>query len=147
MFYTQLFTSKRGSLAKIWLAAHWERKLTKPHVFECNLEVTVREILSPKVNTFRKSSPWGTLMLMFVCDAWRWRLDYGLPVICSSVWSEFTPERQSISWLTVLLPWGKSALPSGQVSVLIFASIFFVSSIKIFCVLKVIQLLLNINLS
>uniref|UniRef100_A0A3P8U5H3 Rad21/Rec8-like protein N-terminal domain-containing protein n=1 Tax=Amphiprion percula TaxID=161767 RepID=A0A3P8U5H3_AMPPE len=38
MFYTQLFTSKRGPLAKIWLAAHWEKKLTKAHVFECNLE-------------------------------------------------------------------------------------------------------------
>ncbi|KAF3861085.1 hypothetical protein F7725_001340 [Dissostichus mawsoni] len=29
IFYTQLFTSKRGPLSKIWLAAHWERKLTK----------------------------------------------------------------------------------------------------------------------
>lgn len=49
MFYTQLFTSKRGPLAKIWLAAHWERKLTKAHVFECNLETTIRDIISPKV--------------------------------------------------------------------------------------------------
>lgn len=49
MFYTQLFTAKRGALAKIWLAAHWERKLTKAHVFECNLEATIRDIISPKV--------------------------------------------------------------------------------------------------
>jgi len=49
-FYTaQLFTSKRGPLAQIWLAAHWERKLTKTHVFECNLETTIRDIISPKV--------------------------------------------------------------------------------------------------
>uniref|UniRef100_A0A3Q3X4D6 Rad21/Rec8-like protein N-terminal domain-containing protein n=1 Tax=Mola mola TaxID=94237 RepID=A0A3Q3X4D6_MOLML len=49
MFYTLLFTSKRGPLAKIWLAAHWEKKLTKAHVFECNLETTIRDIISPKV--------------------------------------------------------------------------------------------------
>ncbi|KAM9351023.1 double-strand-break repair protein rad21-like protein 1 [Symphorus nematophorus] len=49
MFYTQLFTSKRGALAKIWLAAHWERKLTKAHVFECNLETTIRDIISPEM--------------------------------------------------------------------------------------------------
>ncbi|XP_068453871.1 double-strand-break repair protein rad21-like protein 1 [Clinocottus analis] len=49
MFYTQLFTSKRGPLAKIWLAAHWERKLTKAHIFECNLETTIKDIISPKM--------------------------------------------------------------------------------------------------
>uniref|UniRef100_A0A8D3AR00 Rad21/Rec8-like protein N-terminal domain-containing protein n=1 Tax=Scophthalmus maximus TaxID=52904 RepID=A0A8D3AR00_SCOMX len=49
LFYTQLFTSKRGPLARIWLAAHWERKLTKAHVFECNLETTIRDIMSPTV--------------------------------------------------------------------------------------------------
>ncbi|XP_038165125.1 double-strand-break repair protein rad21-like protein 1 [Cyprinodon tularosa] len=49
MFFTQLFTSSRGPLAKIWLAAHWEKKLTKTQVFECNLETTIRDILSPKM--------------------------------------------------------------------------------------------------
>ncbi|XP_028265204.1 double-strand-break repair protein rad21-like protein 1, partial [Parambassis ranga] len=48
VFYMQFFTSKRGPLAKIWLAAHWESKLTKAHVFECNLEATIRHIISPK---------------------------------------------------------------------------------------------------
>uniref|UniRef100_A0A8C7DNU9 RAD21 cohesin complex component like 1 n=1 Tax=Oncorhynchus kisutch TaxID=8019 RepID=A0A8C7DNU9_ONCKI len=48
MFYTQLLTSKRGPLAKIWLAAHWERKITKTHVFECNLESTIKHIISPQ---------------------------------------------------------------------------------------------------
>ncbi|XP_038863323.1 double-strand-break repair protein rad21-like protein 1 [Salvelinus namaycush] len=48
MFYTQLFTSKRGPLAKIWLAAHWVRKITKTHVFECNLESTIKHIISPQ---------------------------------------------------------------------------------------------------
>nr|XP_023659981.1 double-strand-break repair protein rad21-like protein 1 isoform X4 [Paramormyrops kingsleyae] len=49
MFYTQLFTLKRGPLARIWLAAHWEKKITKMHVFECNLEATVKDIISPEV--------------------------------------------------------------------------------------------------
>ncbi|KAM6982000.1 double-strand-break repair protein rad21-like protein 1 [Tautogolabrus adspersus] len=56
MFFTQLFTSKRGPLAKIWLAAHWERKLTKAHVFECNLETTIKDIISPKMKIGLRTS-------------------------------------------------------------------------------------------
>uniref|UniRef100_A0A8B9UZT3 RAD21 cohesin complex component like 1 n=1 Tax=Anas zonorhyncha TaxID=75864 RepID=A0A8B9UZT3_9AVES len=48
MFYMHLLVNKRGPLAKIWLAAHWEKKLTKAHIFECNLETTVENIISPK---------------------------------------------------------------------------------------------------
>lgn len=51
MFYTQLFTSTRGPLAKIWLAAHWERKLTRAQIFECNLEIVIDDIITPKVKT------------------------------------------------------------------------------------------------
>ncbi|KAL1020977.1 hypothetical protein UPYG_G00007120 [Umbra pygmaea] len=61
MFYTQLFTSKRGTLAKIWLAAHWERKITKAHVFECNLESTIKDIMSPQVKIGLRTS--GHLLL------------------------------------------------------------------------------------
>ncbi|XP_014839341.1 PREDICTED: double-strand-break repair protein rad21 homolog [Poecilia mexicana] len=61
MFFTQLFTSKRGPLAKIWLAAHWEKKLTKAHVFECNLETSIRDILSPKMKIGLRTS--GHLLL------------------------------------------------------------------------------------
>ncbi|XP_054465865.1 double-strand-break repair protein rad21-like protein 1 [Anoplopoma fimbria] len=56
MFYTQLFTSKRGPLAKIWLAAHWDRKLTKAHVFECNLETTINDIISPTMKLGLRTS-------------------------------------------------------------------------------------------
>ncbi|KAF5907306.1 double-strand-break repair protein rad21-like protein 1, partial [Clarias magur] len=48
VFFTQLFTTKHGSLARIWLAAHWEKKITKAHVFECNLEATIEDIISPQ---------------------------------------------------------------------------------------------------
>ncbi|OBS74924.1 hypothetical protein A6R68_14559, partial [Neotoma lepida] len=61
MFYTQVLMSKRGPLAKIWLAAHWEKKLTKAHVFECNLEITIQKIISPKVKIALRTS--GHLLL------------------------------------------------------------------------------------
>ncbi|XP_070328591.1 double-strand-break repair protein rad21-like protein 1 isoform X2 [Odocoileus virginianus] len=61
MFYTHVLMSKRGPLAKIWLAAHWEKKLTKAHIFECNLEITIEKILSPKVKIALRTS--GHLLL------------------------------------------------------------------------------------
>uniref|UniRef100_A0A2K5YDZ0 Rad21/Rec8-like protein N-terminal domain-containing protein n=1 Tax=Mandrillus leucophaeus TaxID=9568 RepID=A0A2K5YDZ0_MANLE len=56
--------SKRGSLAKIWLAAHWDKKLTKAHVFECSLESSMESITSPKVKTALRIS--GHLLLEVV---------------------------------------------------------------------------------
>uniref|UniRef100_A0A672R378 Double-strand-break repair protein rad21-like protein 1 n=1 Tax=Sinocyclocheilus grahami TaxID=75366 RepID=A0A672R378_SINGR len=61
MFYAQIFTSKRSTLAKIWLAAHWEKKVTKAHVFECDLETTIKEILSPQMKVGLRTS--GHLLL------------------------------------------------------------------------------------
>ncbi|KAG7332136.1 hypothetical protein KOW79_003970 [Hemibagrus wyckioides] len=60
-FFTQLFTSKRGPLARIWLAAHWEKKITKAHVFECNLEATIENIISPQIKIGLRTS--GHLLL------------------------------------------------------------------------------------
>jgi len=42
--------SKKGPLARIWLAAHWDKKLTKAQVFETNIETSVDGILQPKVS-------------------------------------------------------------------------------------------------
>ncbi|XP_061217463.1 double-strand-break repair protein rad21-like protein 1 [Neopsephotus bourkii] len=61
MFYMHLLVNKRGPLAKIWLAAHWEKKLTKAHIFECNLEATIEKILSPKFTIALRTS--GHLLL------------------------------------------------------------------------------------
>ncbi|KAJ8259956.1 hypothetical protein GJAV_G00175400 [Gymnothorax javanicus] len=61
MFYTKLFTSKRGPLAKIWLAAHWEKKITKAHVFECNLENTIKELITTQSKIGLRTS--GHLLL------------------------------------------------------------------------------------
>lgn len=43
--------AKKGPLAKVWLAAHWDKKLTKAHVFETDVSATVEDIISPKVST------------------------------------------------------------------------------------------------
>ncbi|GAB0197380.1 double-strand-break repair protein rad21-like protein 1 [Grus japonensis] len=61
MFYMHLLINKRGPLAKIWLAAHWEKKVTKAHIFECNLETTVEKIISPKFTIALRTS--GHLLL------------------------------------------------------------------------------------
>lgn len=50
MFYAHFVLAKKGPLARIWLAAHWDKKLTKAHVFETNIEKSVDGILQPKVN-------------------------------------------------------------------------------------------------
>ncbi|XP_005140448.2 double-strand-break repair protein rad21-like protein 1 [Melopsittacus undulatus] len=61
MFYMHLLVNKRGPLAKIWLAAHWEKKLTKAHIFQCNLEATIETIISPKFTIALRTS--GHLLL------------------------------------------------------------------------------------
>nr|XP_056700897.1 double-strand-break repair protein rad21-like protein 1 [Euleptes europaea] len=61
MFYAQLLMNKRGPLSKIWLAAHWDKKVTKAHIFECNLETTVEKILSPQLKIALRIS--GHLLL------------------------------------------------------------------------------------
>ena len=49
MFYGAFVLAKKGPLAKVWLAAHWDKKLTKAHIFETDVESTVDNIISPKV--------------------------------------------------------------------------------------------------
>ena len=51
MFYAHYVLSKKGPLAKIWLAAHWDKKLTKAHVFETNIGDSVEAIIQPKVSS------------------------------------------------------------------------------------------------
>ncbi|CAJ0958030.1 unnamed protein product, partial [Mesorhabditis belari] len=48
MFYAQFVLSKKGPLAKIWLAAHWEKKLSKAQIYETNVQDAVDEIIKPK---------------------------------------------------------------------------------------------------
>ncbi|XP_055871638.1 double-strand-break repair protein rad21 homolog isoform X2 [Biomphalaria glabrata] len=61
MFYASFVLNKKGPLAKIWLAAHWDKKLTKAHVFETNIDSSVEAILKPKVKMALRTS--GHLLL------------------------------------------------------------------------------------
>lgn len=120
MFFAQLFTAKKGPLAKIWLAAHWDRKLTKAHVFECNLESTVIDIISPQVmkHTWNATQHCGFTtggwkpmemhgFCFFMCTPDRWKWVCGHPVICSLVWCGSTLGKPSISWQIAAKLWSK----------------------------------------
>lgn len=61
MFYAHIVLAKKGPLAKIWLAAHWDKKLTKAHVFETNIEQSIEGIMHPKVKLALRTS--GHLLL------------------------------------------------------------------------------------
>jgi cohesin complex subunit SCC1 len=37
MFYSQLVLAKKGPLSRVWLAAHWDKKLTKAQIFQIDL--------------------------------------------------------------------------------------------------------------
>ncbi|KAK3807049.1 MAG: Rec8 like protein-domain-containing protein [Benniella sp.] len=45
MFYSEAILSKKGPLAKVWLAAHWERKLTKNQLLQTNIHNSVDAIM------------------------------------------------------------------------------------------------------
>lgn len=47
MFYSEFILTKKGPLAKIWLAAHWERKLSKAQISQTNVVRSVEDIVNP----------------------------------------------------------------------------------------------------
>ncbi|CAF0881978.1 unnamed protein product [Didymodactylos carnosus] len=47
MFYTHAILTKRGPLARLWLAAHWDKKLTKAQIFETDIRASCESILEP----------------------------------------------------------------------------------------------------
>uniref|UniRef100_A0A0K0EQI9 Double-strand-break repair protein rad21 homolog n=1 Tax=Strongyloides stercoralis TaxID=6248 RepID=A0A0K0EQI9_STRER len=61
MFYTQFMLAKKGPLAKVWLAAHWEKKLSKAQVYETDVVDVVNEIMQPKVKMALRTT--GHLLL------------------------------------------------------------------------------------
>jgi len=62
MFFTENFIlSKQGPLARIWLAAHWDKKLTKAVVFDTNLENACDSVVNPEVKLALRTS--GHLLL------------------------------------------------------------------------------------
>ena len=49
MFYSQIILAKKGPLGKIWLAAHWDRKISKAQVFNTDISESVDSVVSPQV--------------------------------------------------------------------------------------------------
>eukprot|EP00501_MAST-03F_sp_TOSAG23-6_P000632 GSMAST32.ASY1.ANO1.655.1 assembled CDS len=49
MFYSHIILAKKGPLGKIWLAAHWNEKLNKNHIFLTDIKQSVDSIVSPVV--------------------------------------------------------------------------------------------------
>lgn len=41
MFYSQIILAKKGPLGKIWIAAHWDKKLNKAQIFQTNINTSV----------------------------------------------------------------------------------------------------------
>ena len=45
MFYSETLLSKTGPLARVWLSANLERKLSKSHILQSNIESSVNAIV------------------------------------------------------------------------------------------------------
>jgi len=41
MFFASSLLTKKGPLGKVWLAAHWDKKLTKMQVFQTDITKSV----------------------------------------------------------------------------------------------------------
>lgn len=46
MFYSDNILARKGPLANIWLAAHWDRRLTKAQIVQTDIEHSVRDMVS-----------------------------------------------------------------------------------------------------
>lgn len=49
MFYSQIILAKKGPLGKVWLAAHWDRKLTKQQIYAVDIAQKAEQIMEPEV--------------------------------------------------------------------------------------------------
>ena len=47
MFYSETLLQKSGPLARVWLSANLERKLSKTHILQSNLADSVEAIITP----------------------------------------------------------------------------------------------------
>lgn len=47
MFFETRFLTKKAELAAVWLAAHWERKLSKQQVNAANIVLLVGTAVNP----------------------------------------------------------------------------------------------------
>lgn len=56
MFYSVFVLGKKGPLARVWLAAHWDKKITKSQIQETNIVESVDSILQPRIKLSLRTS-------------------------------------------------------------------------------------------
>ncbi|CUE91301.1 double-strand-break repair protein Rad21, putative [Bodo saltans] len=61
MFFSTYVLTKKGPLAKIWLAAHWDKKLTRNEIKAIDLNQTIVQIVQPVVPIALRTS--GELLI------------------------------------------------------------------------------------
>ena len=49
MFYNQLVFAKHGPLSRIWLAAHWDKKLSRRQILDSDIQDAVNQVIRPSV--------------------------------------------------------------------------------------------------
>ena len=58
MFYAQILLAKKGPLGKIWIAAHWDKKLNKVTIFQTDIPKSVSKFFvaefSPSTKRVRR---------------------------------------------------------------------------------------------
>eukprot|EP01031_Cornospumella_fuschlensis_P026449 gene26449-31966_t len=64
MFYSQIILSRKGPLGKIWLAAHFEKKLSRQQIFSTDISASVNSVVNSNVPLALRVS--GQLMLGIV---------------------------------------------------------------------------------
>ena len=64
MFYSQVILARKGPLGKIWLAAHFDKRLTKNQIFTTDISESVNSVINPATPLALRVS--GHLMLGIV---------------------------------------------------------------------------------
>ena len=49
MFYSEFVLAKKGALGKVWLAAHWEKKLTRTQMSRSNIVEACASIIKVRI--------------------------------------------------------------------------------------------------
>lgn len=98
-FYSEAILSRRGPLAKVWLAAHMERKLSKTQTLQTDIEQAAGA--SSSIRDFDASSD---ALPSFQMPSWDRRSKLWHCVLADSYcseWFESTVAKRNIYWMIV----------------------------------------------
>lgn len=109
MFYSKFMFVKKGPLSKVWIAAHFHRKLNKTHVLGTDIDVSAKSILDPSAPLALRLS--GQLLLGLV-RIYQRKVKY-LQEDCSDA---LTKMKMIFRPGNVDLPEGTETAPSGTIT-------------------------------